>query len=176
MTDDNRIIPFPQAKRTDCVSCGSQRISTRTEEESFPYGEGDAMVTLSAEVPVHSCSECGFRFTDETADKILHDVVCRHLGVMTPDEIQAVRKRLGLSRAEFARQTRIGEASINRWERGALIQNPAMDAYIYLLSLPENLPALQNRRDPKTAQTSAPTWQILAVTPEVKDRQVGFSL
>ena len=59
--------------------------------------------------------------------------------LLSPEEIKAIRKHLGLSRAEFARLTRIGEASLARWETGHIVQNAAMDNYLRLLSYEENV-------------------------------------
>jgi DNA-binding transcriptional regulator YiaG len=65
---------------------------------------------------------------------------------MTPAEVRAVRQKAGsLSRAEFARITRLGEATIGRWERGELIQNAANDQLLYLLTFPENVVRLRDR-------------------------------
>jgi len=64
---------------------------------------------------------------------------------MTPAEIVALRNKYRLTRAQFAEKTRIGEASLARWETGELIQNPANDGYMYLLSFPENLERLEGR-------------------------------
>jgi hypothetical protein len=50
-----------------------------------------------------------------------------------------------MSRAEFSRLTRIGEASLGRWEKGLLIQNHAHDQFLYLLKFPENVARLRDR-------------------------------
>jgi len=71
--------------------------------------------------------------------------VCRHLGVMTPRDVEAVRTRLRMTRAAFADLTRLGEASLARWEKGLLIQNPANDQLLYLLLFPENVERLRSR-------------------------------
>ena len=175
MTESIDVIPF-SSTNVECASCGSQSTATRMEEESFQYGEADATVMLIANVPVHTCAECGFEFTNGTADAIRHDSVCRHLGVMTPAEISKIRKGFGFSKAEFARQTGIGEASVNRWERGAIIQNAAMDSYLYLLSLPGNLRALRERGHTTHARSLTQEFQSLVVTEEMKTRSNSFKL
>jgi DNA-binding transcriptional regulator YiaG len=95
---------------------------------------------------VMTCNQCGFQFTDEVAEEARHEAVCRHLGVMTPKEIKEIRKSYGMSRAEFSHLTRIGEASLARWENGLLIQSPAYDQLLYLLTFPENLERLKSTR------------------------------
>ena len=50
-----------------------------------------------------------------------------------------------MTRAAFAEMTRLGEASLARWEKGLLIQNPANDQLLYLLRFPENVERLRAR-------------------------------
>jgi putative zinc finger/helix-turn-helix YgiT family protein len=131
---------------TTCPSCGHDAVETIQVEHKFPYGDGDQAVTLSAIVPLRRCRECGFEFLDSAAEERKHEAVCRHLGVMTPAEVRSIRNVAGkLSRGEFARVSRLGEATIGRWERGELIQNAANDQLLYLLTFPENLVRLRER-------------------------------
>ena len=128
-----------------CASCGASSVGTEMVLEEFAYGTGEDSVQLSATVPLRTCRDCGFQFTDHHAEDARHDAVCRHLGVMTPREVEAVRARLGMTRAAFADLTRLGEASLARWEKGLLIQNPANDQLLYLLRFPENVERLRSR-------------------------------
>ena len=128
-----------------CPECGSTRVSTRLERQRFPYGEGSEAVELEAVVPVTKCSECGFEYLDDSAEAIRHEAVCRHLGVLNPDEIRRIREEYGFSRAEFSRLTRLGEATLNRWENGILVQNQAYDRFLRLLRFPENVRRLQTK-------------------------------
>ncbi len=128
-----------------CASCGASSVGTEMVVEEFAYGGGEDSVPLRATVPMRTCRECGFQFTDHHAEDARHDAVCRHLGVMTPREVEAVRTRLGMTRAAFAEITRLGEASLARWEKGLLIQNPANDQLLYLLRFPENVERLRSR-------------------------------
>lgn len=163
MNEKNNIVQFPSKTltiRVTCAMCGSTKVATKWLKDSFEYGSGDATVYLEAEIPVHNCSECSFEFTDHSADMLQHEAVCRHLGLLTPAEVGAVRKNM--SRAEFSRQTGIGEASLNRWEKGALLQNVAMDNFLYLLRLPGNFEALQERHNnPKSMESVLSTFQAI---------------
>jgi len=85
-------------------------------------------------------------FIDDVGQTIRHNTVCRHLGVMTPQEIQGLRERYGLTQAQFNQITGVGEASQSRWENGAAIQTRALDNYLFLLDFPENLVRLRTRR------------------------------
>src|ERR1044071_6376868 len=94
----------------ECLNCGSNHVATRMVTESFQYGSGAKAAELQVSIPVRQCGECGFEYTDSEADDLRHETVCRYLGVMTPAEVVALRKRYKLTRAEFAEHTRIGEA------------------------------------------------------------------
>ena len=115
----------PDGTSVVCGNCDGHSITTELQTRAFEYGAGQDAATLSAEVPVHRCNNCGFQFTDHRAEALIHAATCRHLGVMTPDDVEAVRRAHSMSRAEFARVTRIGEASLARWETGDVIQNGA---------------------------------------------------
>ena len=67
--------------------------------------------------------------------------------MLSPEEIKALRERLGKTQQEFAELTGIGEATISRWERGRLLQNRANDNFLRLIAAnPVNLKLLQELR------------------------------
>lgn len=116
-----------------CELCGASGLTTELVRDPFIYGAGEDAVELTAEFPVHTCSQCRVSYTGDVAEIAQHEGVCRHLGVLTPAEIRGLRKRHGLSQAAFARLTGFGEASVARWERGEVIQNTSSDRYLRLL-------------------------------------------
>lgn len=155
MTSDNFAVAGEGASPLICFDCGSEDIKLETTIQSFQYGKVGQEVTLSAEVPVLRCGSCGFAFTGERAEEARHAAVCSHLGVQTPAEVVALRTQLGMSQAEFARLTRIGIASISRWETGALIQSAASDQFLFLLHYGDNLERLRSReRRPASSEAA----------------------
>lgn len=167
-----------------CPECGGNRINTATADHRFPYGEGESSVELTTRIPVHKCLDCQAEFFDSVAEDLMHDEVCRHLGVMTPAEIRKIRERCGsLTRSEFALLTRLGEATLGRWERGELIQNAANDQLLFLLTFPENVIRLRQRllNSTKDTSTSKGTdtrhkFRILRPTPDLDERAKCFKL
>ena len=148
MKDRNNIYKIGSfSSDTQCASCGSGRVVARKEIKRFPYRTQNTKVELQAYVTVYKCRDCKFEYTDREADELCHDAVCRYRNVMTPSEIRSIREKLKFSVNEFSRRTGIGVASINRWENGALVQNTAMDGYLYLLGVPGNLETLIARRN-----------------------------
>ena len=125
------------AERLACPQCGVEAVTTYRHRDTFNYGSGAAAVTLQVELPVRRCAACEFEFLDQEAEKLRHDALCRHLGVLSPGEIRNLRKRYRMTRAEFAQVTGLGEASLSRWENGVVVQNLANDRYLRLLANPD---------------------------------------
>lgn len=128
-----------------CSECGSSNIKTKEEEYKFEYGVGKEAVELKVIVPLRTCGNCGCSFLDGEAEDLCHKEICRHLGVMSPSQIKDLRKLYNLTQAEFCRITKLGEATMSRWERGVLIQNAAYDNYMFLLKLPLNFERIRKR-------------------------------
>jgi putative zinc finger/helix-turn-helix YgiT family protein len=123
--------------RRECPACGEVSAALRYDIEKFPYLHGKDQVILEAQVPVWKCDACESEFTDDRAEEIRHDTVCRYLGRLTPAELRAIRERYHLSQQDWAARTGFGAASIKRWETGNLIQEKAADNYLRLLRLPD---------------------------------------
>lgn len=128
---------------TLCPQCDSTNVSSERYEQKFAYGVGDNKTELNAHVPLLTCNDCKFQYFYDEAEKIRHEVVCGHLGVLAPAEIRAIRKKHDLSRQAFSKLTSLGEAILARWESGAYIQSAANDKYLRLLQIQTNVEALQ---------------------------------
>jgi putative zinc finger/helix-turn-helix YgiT family protein len=166
---------------TRCPSCDSAELQAGIEREEFEYGTGQDAKKISVTVPTLTCSSCGLVFTDARAEKIKNEAICRTLGLMTPAEISAIRKQYSLSRAQFAQVSRIGEASIGRWEAGALLQSEAYDNYLFLLRDPENLRRIQARKrdgspDGLAQRSQNAKFRVLRITTEIESAANQFSL
>lgn len=81
----------------------------------------------TAVVRVATCGACGFAI--RPADSLLaeHAAVCRHSGLLAPEDIVAARARLGLTQQELAARSGCGIASIKRWESSRKFQNVSSD-------------------------------------------------
>jgi DNA-binding transcriptional regulator YiaG len=146
-----------------CPACGSTSVTERWQTESFPYGDGDMPAVLDATVPVSHCRSCQFEFTDERAEHIRHAAVCRHLELLSPDEVLAIRERYQMSQQEFAAMCRIGRASLARCEAGSLFQNASNDSLLFLLSFPENVERLIGRREVMNTTVRARSYRFRAI-------------
>lgn len=162
-----------------CADCGSEKTVSRRETEEFDYRHGGEVVLLTADVTVHSCQTCGFQFLDSSSEDARNDAVCRFLGVLTPAEVKAVRVQYDLSRREMSVVSKIGEASLARWESGALIQTAAYDNYLYLLGYTDNLQRIRRRHGVQATANQAGSsrnWRSLDVTDRVYKQSREFSL
>ena len=130
-----------------CFECDGPTV-TEWREHALIYGAGASAVELNVTLPVRICKSCGFEFLDHEAETLQHEAICAHLGVLTPREIEGIRKMHGMSRARFSAVTGLGEATLNRWEKSILIQNTANDRYLRLLALPDNIRRLARARGP----------------------------
>lgn len=67
-------------------------------------------------------------------------------GLLAPDEVKAIRTRLGLTQPEFERLLGVGKNTVVRWERGTVPQSAATDSLLRLIErFPENAPFLAER-------------------------------
>lgn len=128
------VVPIRSVSVRPCDCCDNGVYRRTVETQTFPYGEGDHQVVLSAEVPVWRCDACYEAFTDYEAEEARHAAVCKYLGRLTPAQLVSLRQRHSMSQEAWAEHVRIGVASIKRWESGSLIQGASSDAYLRLLN------------------------------------------
>lgn len=147
----------------------------------FTYGVGDDAVELSADLPYGRCVACDFEFLDHDGERCKHEAVCRHLGVLSPWEIKDIRLRAKMSRAQFARLSGLGEATLARWEKGLITQNHGNDRYLRLLAQPgglDRLRALTHEASVDAEHTApiAKRFPAIRITNELRQEQQVFQL
>jgi putative zinc finger/helix-turn-helix YgiT family protein len=99
--------------------------------------------SVAVEDEFYRCSRCG----EEVYRPGMMDAVMRRAtakireedGLLTPDEVRAVRRKFGLTQPEFERLLGVGANTVVRWERGTVPQGSAADSLLRLLDeFPEN--------------------------------------
>ena len=163
-----------------CFDCDSP-VGKTWRDHTFTYGSGTDAAELTVHLPVHVCPSCGLEFLDDEAETLKHGAVCAHLGVLSPEEIRRIRGMHGMSRAAFSKVTGLGEATLNRWENGILIQSAANDHYLRLLAAPNNMHMLQRLGSVPTgsvrpSEADAGRFRVIDVSDEHRRRQAGFRL
>ena len=164
-----------------CPQCGADALMTFRHHDTFRYGSGKSAVDLSVNLPLRQCGSCEFEFIDDEAERLKHDAVCEHLGVLSPSAIRQIRKSYGMTRAAFAEVTGLGEATLNRWENGIIVQTLANDRYVRLLARPEIMNRLRSgvsgvRTASAASKVGTGPFRILKVSGGVRREQEIFQL
>lgn len=158
-----------------CAECGGS-VATTWHSHTFQYGSGASALDLTVRLPVRRCGYCDFDYLDDEGERIKHEAICRHLGVLTPTEIRRIRNRHGLSRMAFAKVTGIGEASLGRWENGINVQTPANDRYLRLLGHPGILALLPRVANALPRHVNQAKFRHIEISSTILQRQQSFDL
>lgn len=135
MSDDGMLNQFlgSQVISKSCDECEDGIQFWSLQVETFLYGTGTEQTKLQANVPVWKCSNCGEAYVDGDSEQFRHEAVCRHLGRLTPAEIQQLREYRGLTQEALSDLTAFGTASIKRWETANQIQSSSADRMLRLM-------------------------------------------
>ena len=83
------------------------------------------------------CSKCGEVVLGFVEAKRLHeDAIANYRkkhGLLSADDIRALRRHFRLTRGGLARLLRLGANTVSRWESGRNVQTAAMDTLLRLL-------------------------------------------
>jgi putative zinc finger/helix-turn-helix YgiT family protein len=133
--------PFPWR----CLKCRRREVYPAT----IPYTAEVNHDGRLYEIPVPAlaipkCRSCGELVFTNRVDEQITDALRAHRRLLTPVQIREGRKALGLLQQELAERLGVAEATISRWETGALIQSRAMDNLLRAyFALPEVRAALR---------------------------------
>lgn len=133
-----------------CPLCGASAVAPRHGDfrmeppESIP---GGTLVVPSA--AWDECTSCHEQFLPADLIAALDQLRYDRLGLLRPEEIQAVRARAGLSQTEMALFVGVGEKTYSRWESGRSLQNRSSDNLIRIADqFPALFSQLEAQRDP----------------------------
>jgi len=131
-----------------CPVCGIEQETDVIEKEEISNVRGDEIKALAR---IRICCVCGEELFDEELDeeniKRVYDIYREKHGILSPEKIKSIRESYSLSQRAFAKLLGIGEASIVRYETGALPEK-SLSNMIMLLKDPKNMEKLleKNRR------------------------------
>jgi putative zinc finger/helix-turn-helix YgiT family protein len=118
-----------------CFNCELGILKRRETEVTSPFRGGEYTVSTPALV----CDRCAYVAFDpkdgQEHMRRVADAYRKDHNLLTSGEIQSRRKALRMTQREFAKYLSVGEASIKRWELGA-VQDEAHDRYIRLKTDP----------------------------------------
>lgn len=117
-----------------CGICGARAVVPCSEPVEVEFRNSSHTVTGFT---YERCGACGEDFFDLDQVGAIHtaasDQVRRAGGLLTPDEIKALRLSLGLTQAGFERVLGASPGSIGRWERGTFAHGPVADRLMRLI-------------------------------------------
>jgi HTH-type transcriptional regulator / antitoxin MqsA len=134
--------------KTSCAMCGSDRVKRVRREFTAKYNQTPISIPKAE---MFECAECGERFFTPEQAKALSLAIKREArkisGLLSPEQIVAIRERLGLTQTALEKLLGLGPKVVTRWETGRVVQAKAADVALRLLALdPKNLTRLQEER------------------------------
>jgi len=127
-----------------CPRCGTM-MTERRSALNLPVNGEEVSVPSSLHLRCAKCDEVVLRLADA---RRLHEsaiaIYRKKHGLLSANDIRAIRERFGLTQAELARLLHLGANTISRWESGRNVQTEAMEMLLRLIrDLPGSLDYLR---------------------------------
>ena len=117
-----------------CPVCETGQIKTCRQNLAFKYKGEETVLT---DQNIFKCPECSETFIppdkERSIDKYLTDQRRKIDGLLTSDEIKAIRKQYGITQTAFAKILRVASKTFARYENGQVAQSYAMDNLLRIL-------------------------------------------
>jgi len=128
-----------------CPTCGTMMRRTQEAVTSSVNGEEIRVPNIS-HLRCPKCGEGLFSLEEAEALRLgAFEIYRKKYGLLSADEIRAVREHHGLTQAELAQLLRLGGNTLSRWEAGRNVQSAAMDVLLRLIrDLPGSLEYLRD--------------------------------
>jgi HTH-type transcriptional regulator/antitoxin MqsA len=150
---------------TTCPECGG-RIERARHTVDVHIGRRTVAVEGDYSRCTGDCAECYFAAGE--MDAVISratEVIRANEGLLTPADIKALRKRIGLTQPQLELLLGAGLKTVTRWEKGTVIQNGATDTLLRLIrDVPEALTYLLRARQvvPKMVPTLVPNAPVVS--------------
>ena len=129
-----------------CPTCGTPMVEKRATLR-LPVNGEEIAVPSAAHLSCPKCGEVLLRYQDSR--RLGEDAIAiyrKKHGLLSADEIRAIRERFDLTQADLARLLRLGANTVSRWESGRNVQSAAMDMLLRLIrDVPGSIPYLRDR-------------------------------
>ena len=127
-----------------CPSCGTMMMERRATLRLPVNGEAIA-VPFAAHLHCPKCGEVVLRFQESR--RLGQDAIGiyrKKHGLLSADDIRAIREHFGLTQAGLARLLHLGANTVSRWESGRNVQTEAMDILLRMIrDLPNSIEYLR---------------------------------
>ncbi|HEX8903924.1 MAG TPA: type II toxin-antitoxin system MqsA family antitoxin [Longimicrobiaceae bacterium] len=131
----------------ECPRCGQDEMREVTEPAAIRFPGR----SVSVDATFLKCGACGKELWRpdqvEAAHRAAATEIRRREELLMPEEIQALRKRLGLDQREFERLLRVGKKTVTRWETGQVFQSQGIDNVMRSLAEVPGLAANMAKRN-----------------------------
>lgn len=128
-----------------CPACGTMMVEKRSTLRLLVNGEEIAVPSI-AHLSCPKCGEVVLRLQDsKRLGEGAISLYRKKHGLLSADEIRAIRERFSLTQAGLARLLRLGANTVSRWESGRNVQTAAMDMLLRLIrDLPGSIDYLRD--------------------------------
>lgn len=100
----------------------------------IPVNGEEIAVRRAVHLACPKCGEIVLRWDDMVrVDASAFETYRKKHGLLAPEEIRELRKRLRLTQAQLAHLLRLGANTVSRWEAGRNVQTGAMDVLLRLV-------------------------------------------
>lgn len=116
-----------------CPACGTTMAEKRGTLR-LPVNGEEIAVPSAVHLACPDCGEIVLRYRDSR--RLGEDAAAiyrKKHGLLSAEEIRALRERLALTQADLARLLRLGANTVSRWESGRNVQTAAMDILLRLI-------------------------------------------
>jgi putative zinc finger/helix-turn-helix YgiT family protein len=116
-----------------CPACGATMV-LKHGTLRLPVNGEEIAVPSAAHLSCPICGEVVLRYQD--SKRLGEDAIAiyrKKHGLLSADEIRAIRERFELTQADLARLLRLGANTVSRWESGRNVQTAAMDMLLRLI-------------------------------------------
>src|SRR5437660_11029946 len=128
-----------------CPTCGTKMVEKRATLR-LPVNGEEMSVPSIAHLRCPKCGEIVLRFQD--SKRLQEDAIAIYRkmhGLLSADEIRAIRERFSLTQADLARLLRLGSNTVSRWEARRNVQTAAMDILLRMIrDLPGSIEYLRD--------------------------------
>lgn len=131
-------------------------------EVLIPNVEGDEITErIKVQIPVTIDPVTGEEMLTEEAFEILETTKARHMGLLLPDQIKALRERLKLSQKDMSQLLQAGEKSYTRWESGRSRPSRMVNVLLRLLDEGDvSVESLQRQRSDDDGWNKIVYWDF----------------
>lgn len=139
----------PSRIPNECPVCGATgRVDAGHKPYHGWYNQIEVHLDAVEGCKCFACEEEFFtKAQSEALSRSVKIAARRQLGLLSPDEILAIRRKLGLSQEGLEELLGLGEKVVTRWETGRVVQGKPTDDLLRLMDrLPQVVEELRDMR------------------------------